>query len=180
MRRFTKAVVVTAAIASGLVIFVVVAVPGRRPSVAAPQAAPLTSPVPTPTLAPNERIITEAQLNQQVRQALQQRTGAVPFSDVHVSLKGEGRAELSAVTSLAGNDVPVQVAVAVQFSRGVWNIDVVGAQAGALPVPPGLADALATLVAQAVGLPGLKGVALPPEVRTVTIRPGAVVLAVRP
>ncbi len=145
-----------------------------------PAATAAPSPGPTPTLAPGERIITEEQLNQQMSQALLQRTGGVPFRDMHVALLGDGKVALSGVTALAGNDVPVQVSLAVELSRGLLNIDIVGAQAGGLPLPAGLADALATQAAQAAGLPGLKGITLPPEVQSVTIRQGAVVIGLRP
>ncbi|MSQ26528.1 MAG: hypothetical protein EXR51_00090 [Dehalococcoidia bacterium] len=137
-------------------------------------ATPL--PAPTPTLAPGVRILTEEQLNQQIGQAMQPRAGAVPFRDVRVALLGDGKVALTGVTAVAGSEVQVQVSLGVQMARGVLNIDILGAQAGVLPVPAGLAEALATQAAQAAGLPGLKGIALPPEVEAVTVRQGAVII----
>lgn len=159
--------------------------PGAAPSattVAAPVAAastPTPAPAPAATGAPlparRQSVITEAQLNQQIALALAQRPDA-PFREVRARLPGDNTVEVKGMTALAGRDVAVTVRLRLTMASGALNLDVVEAQAGPFPVPAGLAEALARQAAQAAGLPGLQGVALPPEVQSVEVREGVVVI----
>jgi inosine-uridine nucleoside N-ribohydrolase len=123
-------------------------------------------------------VITEAQLNQQIAQALAQRPDA-PFREVRARLLGGNMVDVIGITAVAGREVAVTVRLRLTMAGSALNLDIVEAQAGPFPVPAGLAEALARQAAQAAGLPGLQGVALPAEVQSVEIREGVVAIGLR-
>lgn len=126
-----------------------------------------------------ELVMTEAQVNQQITQQLQENKTALPLRDAQVRLRRDGRVDLRGITQVAGRDAAIQAIVKVDARHGTLNLEIESAQAGNVPVPAIVAQEIAERAIIAAGLSGLKGNALPDGIEAVTVEEGRLVITTR-
>lgn len=140
-----------------------------------------TPPGPSPTAGapgagqPNETVMSEADVNKKVSEALQSNT-QVPMRDVQVKLRGNNLIDVTGRTTFAGGDTPMEATLALRSGNGTLDVDVQKAQAGAFPLPSNIVQPLVQQALRAAGLQSLQGNQLPDGYDRVEVRPGQLVM----
>jgi len=124
-------------------------------------------------------VLSEAQVNQQLTQHLQENPGVLPFREPQVRLRRDGRLDVRGFTQVGGRETEVQAVVKVRAQQGKLDLEIENAQAGNVPIPAIVAQEIAERAALAAGLSGLKGNALPEGIESVSIEEGRLVITRR-
>lgn len=122
-----------------------------------------------------EVVISEADLNHRIAEAMN-KASAYSIDGVQVSLRADGKVDVTGTTSLGGGDTQFSARLAMASKDGVLDVVIEDARAGVVPLPAVVISQLAEKAAAAAGLPGLKGIKLPAEVRAIQVRRGELVL----
>ena len=138
-----------------------------------PPAAPQLSWT-LPEASPNGEIaITEAQLNQDLAQLDALEGDDVPIRDVQVQLLSDNRVLLYGTTVIADRAVDMQATLNLSMRNGAVRLEVEDVKAGVLPLPSAVVE---QVVALALGVPDLNAIVLPPDIASVEVRQGVIVI----
>ena len=127
-----------------------------------------------PEASPNGEIaITEAQLNQDLAQLDALEGDDVPIRDVQVQLLSDNRVLLNGTTVIADRAVDMQATLNLSMRNGAVRLEVEEVKAGVLPLPSAVVEQVIVL---ALGVPDLNAIALPPDITSVEVRQGVIVI----
>ena len=150
---------------------------GDAPSLQPAPVRPSSSPV--LAASPKGQVVSEADLNRQLSEALARNADQFPLEHVQAKLRSDGRVDVRGTAELAGRQVEVQATLKLIVNEGKLDIEIVGAKAGIVPLPAAVIDQLVAQATSAAGLTGLKGIQLPPDVEAIEIRDGALIITRR-
>ena len=130
-------------------------------------------------IAERQLLVTEAEVNQQIARSIAQNPGTVPLQEARIRLRSDGKVDFRGVAEVAGRETEVLATLRVTAKGGTFDIEVEGAQAGGVTLPSVVVDQLAERGLAAAGLRGLRGNRLPPDIDSVSVREGVIVITRR-
>ena len=127
-----------------------------------------------PEASPNGEIaITEAQLNQDLAQLDALEGDDVPIRAMRVQLLPDNRVLLNGTTVIADRAVDMQATLNLSMQNGAVRLEVEDVKAGVVPLPSAVVE---QVIALALGVPDLNAIALPPDIASVEVRQGVIVI----
>ena len=127
-----------------------------------------------PEASPNGEIaITEAQLNQDLAQLDALEGDDVPIRAMRVQLLPDNRVLLNGTTVIADRAVDMQATLKLSMQNGAVRLEVEDVKAGVVPLPSAVVE---QVIALALGVPDLNAIALPPDIASVEVRQGVIVI----
>ena len=143
------------------------------PTGLAPPATPRLSWT-LPEASPNGEIaITEAQLNQELAQLDALEGDDVPIRDMRVQLLPDNRVLFNGTTVIADRAVDMQATLNLSMQNGAVRLEVEDVKAGVVPLPSAVVE---QVIALALGVPDLNAIALPPDITSVEVQQGVIVI----